>query len=56
MKLPFNIDLSGKTAVVTGGGGVLGSMFAKALAKTASEELNREIEHFSVSIEDVPQN
>lgn len=29
---------------------------AKALAKTASEELNREIEHFSVSIEDVPQN
>ena len=28
---------------------------AKALAKTASEELGRGLEHFSVSIEDVPQ-
>ncbi len=32
MQLPFNIDLKGKTAVVTGGGGVLCSMFAKVLA------------------------
>ena len=32
MKLPFMIDLTGKTAVVTGGGGVLCSNFAKALA------------------------
>lgn len=32
MKLPFRIDLSGKTAVVTGGGGVLCSEFSKALA------------------------
>ena len=32
MKLPFQIDLSGKTALVTGGGGVLCSEFAKALA------------------------
>lgn len=32
MKLPFRIDLSGKTALVTGGGGVLCSEFAKALA------------------------
>lgn len=32
MKLPFQIDLSGKTAVVTGAGGVLCSVFAKALA------------------------
>ena len=37
MKLPFNIDLSGKTAVVTGGGGVLCSMFAKALAKSGAK-------------------
>ena len=29
---------------------------AKVLAETASRELGREIEHFSVSIEDVPQN
>lgn len=32
MKLPFKIDLSGKCAVVTGGGGVLCSGFSKALA------------------------
>ena len=28
-KLPFDIDLKGKVAVVTGGGGVLCSAFAK---------------------------
>ena len=33
MNIPFNIDLKGKTAVVTGGGGVLCGAFAKALAK-----------------------
>ena len=32
MDLPFSIDLNGKTAVVTGGGGVLCGLFAKALA------------------------
>lgn len=32
MTLPFQIDLKGKTAVVTGGGGVLCSSFSKALA------------------------
>jgi NAD(P)-dependent dehydrogenase (short-subunit alcohol dehydrogenase family) len=32
MKLPFNIDLSGKVAVVTGAGGVLCAMFAEAIA------------------------
>lgn len=32
MKVPFIVDLKGKTAVVTGGGGVLCSEFAKALA------------------------
>ena len=32
MKLPFQIDLSNKVAVVTGGGGVLCSGFAKTLA------------------------
>lgn len=37
MKLPFNIDLRGKTAVVTGGGGVLCSMFAEALAKCGAK-------------------
>ena len=33
MKLPFNLDLTGKTVVITGGGGVLCSVFAKALGK-----------------------
>jgi len=33
MNLPFDIDLKGKTAVVTGGGGVICGMFAQALAK-----------------------
>ena len=46
MNLPFNLDLSGKTAVVTGAGGVLCSMFAKVLAqcgaKTAILDLNLE--------------
>ena len=33
MKLPFEIDLCGKVAVVTGGGGILCSDFAKYIAK-----------------------
>jgi NAD(P)-dependent dehydrogenase (short-subunit alcohol dehydrogenase family) len=45
MDLPFLVDLKGKVAVVTGGGGVLGSVFAKAIAgcgaKVAIVDLNR---------------
>ena len=37
MELPFTIDLSGKVSVVTGGGGVLCSGFAKALAACGSK-------------------
>ena len=37
MKLPFEIDLSGKVAVVTGAGGVLCSMFAESLAKSGAK-------------------
>ena len=37
MKLPFEIDLSGKVVVVTGAGGVLCSMFADALSKTGAK-------------------
>lgn len=37
MKLPFKIDLSEKVAVVTGGGGVLCSEFAKALAASGAK-------------------
>lgn len=46
MKLPFEIDLKNKVAVVTGAGGVLCSMFAEALAlagaKVALLDLNQE--------------
>lgn len=46
MELPFKIDLKGKTAVVTGGGGVLCSSFARALAEcgaaVAVVDLNEE--------------
>ncbi len=46
MKLPFNIDLNNKVAVVTGGGGILCSSFAKAIAacgaKVAILDLNGE--------------
>ena len=37
MKLPFEINLSGKTAVVTGAGGVLMSAFAEALAECGAK-------------------
>ena len=37
MTVPFKVDLSGKVAVVTGGGGVLGSYFAKALAECGAK-------------------
>ena len=45
MKLPFNVDLSGKVAVVTGAGGVLMREFATALAtcgaKVALIDINK---------------
>ncbi len=36
-KLPFNIDLKGKTAVITGAGGVLCGMFAEVVAKSGAK-------------------
>lgn len=46
MELPFSLDLKDKVAVVTGGGGVLCSIFAEALgqcgAKVAILDLNKE--------------
>jgi len=33
MKLPFNVDLTGKVAVVTGAGGILCSDFSRAIAQ-----------------------
>jgi NAD(P)-dependent dehydrogenase (short-subunit alcohol dehydrogenase family) len=37
MKLPFQIDLNGKVAVITGAGGVLMSEFARALAASGAK-------------------
>ena len=37
MTVPFKVDLQDKVAVVTGGGGVLGSYFAKALAECGAK-------------------
>lgn len=46
MKLPFSIDLKGKTAVVTGGGGILCSTMAEAIAQSGANvailDLNEE--------------
>lgn len=46
MKIPFKVDLSGKVCVITGAGGVLCSLFAKAVAecgaKVALLDLNLE--------------
>ncbi len=37
MDLPFEIDLSGRVAVVTGGGGVLCSEMARALGQCGAK-------------------
>ena len=37
MSLPFKIDLSGKVAVVTGGGGILCSGMSKAIAECGAK-------------------
>ncbi len=37
MDIPFKVNLAGKVAVVTGGGGVLGSSFSRALAAAGAE-------------------
>ena len=37
MKLPFQIDLKDKVAVITGGGGVICSAFAEAIAQTGAK-------------------
>ncbi len=37
IKLPLNVDLTGKVAVVTGAGGVLCSMFSRALAQSGAK-------------------
>ena len=57
MKLPFQIDLSGKVAVVTGGAGVLCSSFAEALAAcgAAVAILDRNKENGDAVVEKITQ-
>lgn len=47
MELPFKIDLSGQVAVVTGGSGIIGGMFCRALALCGANVaiLGRQAEH-----------
>jgi NAD(P)-dependent dehydrogenase (short-subunit alcohol dehydrogenase family) len=44
MELLFNIDLSNKIAVITGGGGVLGGEFAKTLAQCGAKTIILDID------------
>ena len=37
MAIPFSIDLKGKVAVVTGGGGILCSVMSKAIAECGAK-------------------
>lgn len=45
--VPFNVNLKGKVAVVTGGGGVLCSAFAKALAECGASVAVLDLNHES---------
>ena len=55
MNLPLKTDLSGKTAVVTGAGGVLCSVFSKALAAAGAKValLNRTLANAEVVAEEI---
>ena len=58
MNLPFNLDLSGKVAVVTGGAGVLCSEFVRALAQCGAKVaiLNRSLDKANALAEEVKAN
>ena len=58
MKLPFKIDLRNKVAVVTGGTGVLGSLWVDALAACGAKVaiLGRNIDKINEKVKDVENN
>ncbi len=55
MELPFQIDLSGQVAVITGGSGIIGGMFARALGKCGAKiaVLGRKVENGIPVVEDI---
>lgn len=55
MELPFMVDLTGQVAVVTGGSGVIGGMFCRALAKCGAKVavLGRRAENGLPVVEDI---
>lgn len=55
MELPFQIDLTGQVAVVTGGSGIIGGMFARALAQCGAKiaVLGRKAENGIPVVEDI---
>lgn len=58
MELPFQIDLSGQVAVVTGGSGVIGGMFCRALSKCGAKVavLGRKPENGLPIVEDIEKD
>ncbi len=57
MELPFKIDLSGQVAVVTGGTGVIGGMYARALAACGARVavLGRKKENGAQVLQDIKE-
>lgn len=55
MNLPFRIDLTGEVAVVTGGSGIIGGMFCRALAECGAKVavLGRKAENGIPVVEDI---
>ena len=58
LNLPFKVDLTGKVAVVTGGGGVLCSAFAKALGACGANVaiINRTLEKGQKVADEIGEN